>query len=132
MLPYASSADLATYTGLGIVTGADRVLQRASDLMDKTVKARYSVDSDGIPTDPIIAEALRDAVCAQVEFWSEVGESSDIAGAPVTGQVKIGNLEQSWQARRVAPRAYDILQRAGLLRLPGGTVPGGFGPLGGF
>lgn len=93
---------------------ATRLLTRASTRVDAVVTASYSVDSDGIPTDPDVAQALSDACCAQVEFWLEVGEDHDISGL-ANRQVGIGHLSLAALPPRLAPRAADILIGAGLM-----------------
>lgn len=111
MDPYATSAELTAWVGTA-VTGADRLLARASELMDVTVTASYSVDADGIPTNAEVAAALRDAACAQVEQWVEVGESNDIdglAGSDISVSGYTGK-----RAPLLAPRAARILHAAGL------------------
>jgi hypothetical protein len=75
-----------------------------------------------MPTEVDQIAALRDAVCAQVEFWFAGDEEDDILG-PVDA-VSLGNLKvnysQSGGARvgpmSLAPRAARILRSAGLYR----------------
>ncbi len=60
--------------------------------------------------------ALRDATCAQVEYWEEMGESYDVQGS--VDNFAIGNLRVSYAAgggETVAPRAYRTLMSFGLL-----------------
>lgn len=82
--------------------------------MDNTVTLGYSVDATtGIPDDTDIATALSDAVCAQVEFWAEVGEANDIDGLAGT-DVSLSGYSGP-RAPKVSPRAFRILQNAGLV-----------------
>lgn len=113
--PYATVADLEAWMPAGSVPGdADRLLRRASELLDDEVLARYSVDPDGLPTDPDVAGAMRDAACAQVEYWATVGEDHDIEGLAGTG-VSVGHLRVDRLPPVLAPRARRILRAAGML-----------------
>jgi len=65
-------------------------------------------------------EALRDATCAQVEYWEEaVGENYDMSGS--VESFAIGNLRMSYGdgsgggGSILAPRAYRLLQSYGLI-----------------
>lgn len=95
---------------------ADRLLARATTLLDAEVLrgAWYDVDDDGMPTNEEVAAAFRDAVCAQLEFWGEVGEDNDTSG-PIQG-VSIGSAQIQYGAGAnrsgpsyVAPRTYRPL-----------------------
>lgn len=123
---YATEAELTAYLPDGtVVTDADRLLARASELIDGTVTSSFAVDADtDLPTDPDVAAALRDATCAQVEQWLEVGEENDIDGLAGT-QVSLTDYSGK-RAPKVAPRAFRILQNAGLLNLATSTTAGEF------
>jgi hypothetical protein len=113
---YATAADLAEWLGTEAPADAERLLRRASELLDATVYGAYAVDSlTGLPADPDAAAALRDAACAQVEFWVEVGEAHDIDGG-ARSQVSIGGLSLQ-RPGRIADRALDLLRSAGLMSL---------------
>lgn len=98
----------------------DRLLTRASELIDDYLRtAVYDVDDDGLPTDTDVAEVLRDATCAQVEFWLASDEEDDILG-PVQG-ISLGGMQVEYGAGPnrtlpyyLAPRAARILRNAGL------------------
>ena len=50
---------------------AERLLATASRLVRRaTMLARYPVTDDGLPRDADLADALRDATCAQVVAWA--------------------------------------------------------------
>lgn len=116
---YATPADLAEYTGEAAPADAERLLRDASDLLDTEVllTAVYDVDPDtALPTDTDVAEAFRDAVCAQVQYWGEVGEESDIGGAVQGVSIGSVNLQYGAGANRitpttVGPRVVRILRR---------------------
>lgn len=99
----------------------DRLLRHASALIDEyTRTARYDVDDDALPTDENVIAALRDATCAQAEFWLASDEEDDILG-PLQS-LAIGNV-QAFTGEGVnrvspmylAPRAARILRNAGLI-----------------
>lgn len=117
---YATSAELAAYTGQAAPDGAALLLTRASQMLDAQVfrMCWYVVDSDGMPTDPLVLAAFRDATCAQVQWWDDLGDSIGAAGAG-WGGVKIGSvqLDRSVTAvsgadspsRQLAPQVGDAL-----------------------
>lgn len=101
-MAYATAADLAAYLGKEPPQDANRLLERASEVIDSALG--YLVEPD--------PEALKLATCQQVEFWLEVGEAHDIAG--VSGAISVDRL--SYTAPPVlAPRARRTLLAAGLL-----------------
>ncbi len=122
MSAYATLAELATFVGstpsdAASQAIAERMLERASELMDGVVVAAFEVDSvTELPTDVEVAAALRDATCAQVEQWLEVGESNDVDGLAGTA-VSVGGYAGR-RAPSVSPRALRILRNAGLLLAP--------------
>lgn len=116
MMPaYATSVDLEA-APWGIVSDdADDLLLQASLLLDDIVRTPFAVDAGTqLPTDPVVAGALRDAACAQVQFWADVGEDHDVEGLHHR-QVSIGHLSMQSLPPELGPRAQRILQLAGLL-----------------
>lgn len=115
--PWATTADVTAWLLGGpytAPTGADatRVLARAWEVVeDHTDPAYDSTEVLDTTTGRTVADALTDAVCAQVEQWAEVGEDNDIAGFP-------RNTSSSWGVSVsalpdvLAPRAARILRRA--------------------
>jgi hypothetical protein len=112
--PYATTSELADWLGTSAPADAERLLERASELLDSIVVASFAVDPETkLPTDADTAAALRDACCAVVEFWREVGEENDVdglAGTPVSTGGYSGR-----RAPANSPRAIRILRQAGLL-----------------
>lgn len=111
--PYATADDYVAWSGQTAPNDAERLLRRASELLDATVTVPFAVRDDGMPADPSDAEALRDATCAQVRFWVETGEEHDIDGLAGT-TVNVGGVA----GRRppvLAPQALRILRVAMLL-----------------
>ena len=120
MTAYATAAELAVFMGAETPEDADRLLQRASELIDDyTRTAQYAVDDDGLPTDEDDIAAFRDSTCAQVEFWTAGDEEDDVLG-PVQGiilgglQVQYGAGDNRISPLELAPRAARILRSAGL------------------
>ncbi len=119
---YATGADLQALTGQSPPADADRQLERASELLDFYVAAQFDVDTlTSLPTDTTVAETLRDAACAVVEAWAEVGEENDVDGLAGT-QVSVGQYSGS-RAPTLPPRAQRILATAGLLTPPTRRLP---------
>lgn len=118
---YATNAQLGTYLGAPVPADAARLLVRASEIVDDhTVTAVYAIDTAGTATDPVVVAGLRDAACAQVEFWLAGDEEDDILG-PVqsvsTGgvQLQYGDPGNRPTPMYLAPRAARHLRGAGLL-----------------
>lgn len=77
---YAIKSDLATFlytTEDKLPSDSERLLMRASELVKQAV--RDNLDST-LPNYTDQLEAMKLATCAQVEFWMDSGESSNIAG----------------------------------------------------
>lgn len=108
---------------------AGRLVQ-ASRMLERLVLRYcvYEVDSaSGMPTHPLVLAAFRDAVCAQVAWWAEVGSpsGSDAVGWSTVsiGSVSLGGggggdvSGAGSAARQLAPAAWDALM--GLDMTPG-------------
>lgn len=68
---YATVAELAAFTGRPAPDNAERLLARASRLVDAAMKAAvYETDASGSPTVPEVRQAFRDATCAQADVWA--------------------------------------------------------------
>lgn len=134
---YATVTDLADYLGTAAPDDAERLLAAASRMLDAKVLAycRYDVDTAGMPSDPDVAAAIGRAVCAQVAWWGEVGDSTGAAGVGY-GSVSIGSVSlgrsvtsvsgDDSAARQIAPQVADELRAPYLhdkLHLGAVTVP---------
>lgn len=98
-MAYATVADLQAYMLATPPPEGQRMLARASDLLDTYLNtAVYTTDVNGNPTDTSIIAAFKDAVCAQVEWWAAGND-------PLAGMM--------------APRAVDRLEIEKLLRYVG-------------
>lgn len=119
---YATIGDFARYTGQPAPDDFDQsLLVRASRRIDRVlIGAIYPVDDAGMPTDPPVIEALRDATCALAAWWDEQGETGSGATAELS-EVAIGNVRlkraiasaagRSPTARREVPASVlDVLQ----------------------
>ena len=130
MLIFATDADVEKWMGEPLDgRSVDALLRRASSLVQRAVRsARFAVTPAGMPQDPDIEEALRDATCEQVTVWLE----NDVnpvevasAAAPVTsssigdasvnyGDSSASNAAKDNVATELHPAAFDILANAGL------------------
>jgi len=123
---YATTQDYAAYLGVAPPPGIDLLLARASLLVDEALlSAVYPVGEDGMPADPAVAAALRDATIEQAAYWVATGEDGSGATAEYAnvsiGSVSLGRAQTgaggggSGAVRPLAPAAALILSRAGLL-----------------
>lgn len=111
---YATAEELAGFVSTTIEVGeADRLLERASELLDEKVTAPFSIDPEtGLPSDPALALVLRDACCAQVEYWLVgPGEEHDVEGH-AGQQISVGGTSMT-VGPELGPRAKRILAVAG-------------------
>ncbi|MFI6443823.1 hypothetical protein [Kitasatospora sp. NPDC050543] len=118
---YATPAELAAYTGQAAPDNAAQLLTRASQFLDAQLfrLCWYVADpTTGMPTDGLVLAAFRDAACAQVQWWDELGDSLGVVGVG-WGAVQIGtvHLQRSVTAvtgadspsRQLAPQVWDAL-----------------------
>jgi hypothetical protein len=122
---YATTADLANFLEKAPPANARRLLWQASRDVERATKtAIYDVDDNGFPTDTAVKAAMRDAVCAQVEWWGETGDSLGAGGQ--WSSVKIGSVALDGRAAasgtggELTPNAVTFLENAGLL--PGSVL----------
>lgn len=101
---------------------SNRLLARASERVDTALRtAVYAVDATGAPTETTVIAALRDATCAQVEFWLSSDEEDDVLG-PTQGyavgglQVQYGAGDNRITPTYLAPRAAQFLRACPLIR----------------
>lgn len=125
---YATASDLEDYLRADPPADADRLLERASELLDAEVLrgAWYDIDATTLmPTNAQVITAFRQAVCAQVEFWGEVGEQNDTSG-PIQG-VSIGSVQIQYGAgdNRVSPAFVAPRVIRALTVLPSSVFRGG-------
>lgn len=120
LTPYAVTTDVVAYMSTLTPPPADpecsRLIARACDVLDAyLVGTQYSVDADGNPTDATVIEALKNATCAQVEWWVAKGDDLDTDRQYDSMTVEGATLSRAGRrAPRIAPRALDVLRVAGL------------------
>lgn len=115
-MAYATVAQLGIYLGTAVPGDGARLLDRASELIDRALlTAVYTVDSQGLALDSEVTAALKDATCAQVEFWLAGDEEDDVLG-PLQG-VAVGGMQLQYGAGEnratptyLAPRADRLLR----------------------
>lgn len=123
---YAVESDYLAFTEDEIAPDKiDSLLRRASAQVESHIRtAVYAVDADGYPTDPAIADALRDATCAYVAYWQETDDitgAEAIAGPVKIGSVSIGGTSTGGASSRTpadtrrSDEAITILRNAGLI-----------------
>ena len=119
---YATSAQYVTYTGQAAPSDIDARLAKASRFLDSQVfrLCWYEVvEATGLPSDALVIEAFRDAVCAQVQWGIDVGDTTGAAGVG-WGTVEIGSVKLSRSVtavsgndapgRQIAPAVWDALR----------------------
>lgn len=131
---YATSEDLTAWSSSPAPANAAGLLRSASLLVeDATITGIYATDTAGLPTDPAVAEAFRDATTAQAAMWSAAG--IDPAGGGVASSAPVrskklgsGSVEYDTSvnssvtayamkqaaATSLCAEAYLILRQAGL------------------
>lgn len=125
---YATPDDLAAYPGGSAVSASDAptLLARAHRLLGASLFrfCWYQMGADTLPSNTLVADAFRDAVCAQVVWWDELGDSIGALGAGY-GSVSIGSASLSRSgrdgvvasdgsdspARQIAPEVIDALRQ---------------------
>jgi hypothetical protein len=125
---YATSADYTDWSGQAAPTDIDRLLARASeDIDDALLTALYCTDSDGMPTEVDVIDALRDATCAQVEYQQETGDTGTGA-AGRWDSVSLGPVSLSGRKdASTGPQGVDLAPRAGRALRRAGLIPGAIG-----
>lgn len=127
---YATRAQLvaSVYVPSTVTVPADpeatRLLGRASRRIDTLLlRAVYEVDDNDVPTDTAVAEALREATCAQAAWWLELGDESGAAaqfqtvgvGSLNLGRGYTGGGSATGPAQTTSAAAVEVLQQAGLI-----------------
>lgn len=128
-LVYATSGDLANWTGTTVPSNATVLLRSASILVRRaTACDYYPTDATGLPTDTAQAQAFNDATCSQAAFWSVNGidplRGSAQPRVPVskgigTARIQYADAQMAAEAaaaslQELVPEAATILREAGL------------------
>lgn len=127
---YATVEDLGAYLAPDpLPDGAARLLRDASLEVDEMLlTAHYRVDEAGMPTDPRVIEAIRDATCAQAAHRAEYGDDVEVLEGvePVSlGPLSLGGSRRMNEGSGIpqqSPKAVRVLRVAGLI--PGGISDG--------
>lgn len=129
MRTYADASDVSAWTGQPEPDGVTQLVRSASVLVESACRADlYDTDPAGLPVDPDVVEAMRDAVCAQVALWVSAGidpvagaagvEASVTSSRILDGQVSFDGATtdrtKRSAARMLCREAYLILRNAGL------------------
>lgn len=108
---YATVPELEAYTGQPAPANAVRLLARASRLVDRAMMAAlYDTDASGYASDTDVRQGFRDAVCAQVEAWTNREAAAVDGGDPAAGpwtSVSAGSLSFSRPAESVPTPVAD-------------------------
>lgn len=130
MLVYATSAELMIYMGGSGPANAAALLRSATGVIRKATKfAVYGIGSDGYASDATVRAALRDATCAQVEFWHELEYNAKLgaAGAEpiITAEAVPGGSVSYFVDPDLAKEALNLVDKlAPLARDELAAVPG--------
>lgn len=118
---YATAEDYQEFTGQTPPSDITVLLADATRMLEANVfrVCLYEVDEDGYPSNTTVRDAFRDAVCAQVRWFDDVGDSTG-ASAVGWGSVRLGSAQLSRSvtavsgassaAREIAPAVWDVLQ----------------------
>lgn len=131
MLVFAQAEDVERFTGHPAPENTPRLIRKASGMVQHAIRrARFDVAPSGAPADPDVADALRDAVCAQVEFWdgSDVDptradtkaalSSTGLDGSSMSFDTATAAETKQAVADQLCDEAWLILENAGLTRGP--------------
>ncbi len=89
---YATEAEYRTWSGDLDATVSESLLARASLAVDYAlIGAWYSVNGEGMPIETVHIEALRDATCAQAQWYDETGDTSGSGAADQMQSASIGS-----------------------------------------
>ncbi|MFF5980852.1 hypothetical protein ACFY78_18605 [Streptomyces olindensis] len=117
---YATAAEYQQFTGQTPPSDIAALLAKASRFLEANVfrLCWFEVDEDGLPSNTLVRETFANAVCAQVAWWEELGDSTG-ASVAVWGTVKLGSASMSRPEgqtsggksapREIAPEVGDVL-----------------------
>lgn len=122
-MAYATVQDLTDYMGTDpMPANPARLLDRASALMDELlIGAWYDVDTNDMPTDAGVIDALKRATLAQAHYMTIAGDETNASQqftSVTQGSVSYSKKDPSGNAlanSRYSSDAYGILRVAGLV-----------------
>lgn len=104
------------------VDGIDVLIERASDIIDNVTMMRIGGEEGLARLSPVIAERVRRAVAAEVEYLGAVGGTVEVETAAKLGGFSIGKFSVSsgssssgGAADFLSPSALSYLEPTGLL-----------------
>lgn len=104
---YATAAELTTFIGAQPEGNITAMLRKASLLVTSACRLDcYDTTPIGIPADDDLAEAMRDATCAQVERWI-AADVDPLSGAKQAGVVASSGVDGA-SVSFAAPTAADL------------------------
>lgn len=126
---YATQQNVADFMGIALgelPSNIDKLIFDAQDLIDYiTFNRLEGYITGGVIDDDDLADPVKYAVCAQIEYWIATSESSDISGTPISGyslgtlSVQLGGasggIGSIGGGGAVAPRVYRYLTHTGIL-----------------
>lgn len=90
---YANLDDYKTWSGDNTASITPALFARASGVVDEVlIGAVYVVDSDEKPTDPKVAGALKDATCAQAQWFDETGDTTGSSAGGELGHITSASI----------------------------------------
>ena len=106
-IPFVTANEVQTWVGnlITLPIDIDRIILRACELIRRKTYHRTD-DTEWV-------EDVKNATCAQIEYWLQIDEASDITGP--LGPMKIKDFSFNSRFTTLAPRARDLLLDAGLL-----------------
>ncbi|MGV0870022.1 hypothetical protein [Corynebacterium kalidii] len=128
MLIYANRDAVEAWSREEAPDNVDVLIRRASAMVGVATRmARYEVTPAGLPADDDQADAMRDAVCAQVTVWDKAG--IDPTAVETEGRVSKTSMdgasfeydraaelsERTRVASTLCEESYDLLRLAGLI-----------------
>jgi hypothetical protein len=118
-MAYATLEELAEYLDIPVTElepGSGKLLEAASVLVDMCTLGKINTSNSNH------VEAAKIAVCAQVEYWQETGDSIGVLEqyeSMSLGSFSVsrggGDTTSSTRYLALAPRAYQVLFMEGLL-----------------
>jgi hypothetical protein len=115
MAAYATAAELAAYTNVAITDQGtdDRMLQRATDQINTAlIGLFYATDTLGNPLDANQILGLKNATCAQVEYWRATGDELGLAEDYASFTIGSVSLNRGGKATAPKPRGPVLCPRA--------------------
>lgn len=129
MLVYADTGDVEKWSGVAAPDNAKVLIRRASQLVAVATRhAYYDTTPAGLPSDPDVADAMRDATCAHVQAMVDAGVANatvgsmdaavtktSLDGASIDYDVNTAESKRQAVLTTLCPEGMDILTIAGLI-----------------